>query len=348
MGFAPFPVERHSEVVAAWQRHKNLQRVAREVGCHHQTVSKILNRNGINPEIERAQALLDKGKREPTLQVQPTTPIAKQSLTAFLPDPAPEAGGPILPDPVEIVWEDFVIESPGHVAVLSDAHIPYHDKRTIELWIKESRQRQVTTIFLNGDILDCGEFSDHYREPNDTRFELEQEVGEAFIAYLRANFPRARIFWKLGNHEERLPRYLANNAPALWGNKALSIQSLLNLSNYGVELIEDMRVVRIGKLPVIHGHEYRGGAGGVNPARTLYMKAGTSAMCGHWHRSAEHFDQVLDRKIHGCFTTGCACYLYPKWMRLNKWNHGYAFVEVEASGHYHVTNRKILRDGRVA
>jgi hypothetical protein len=110
--------------------------------------------------------------------------------------------------------------------------------------------------------------------------------------------------------------------------------------------VADKRVVMLGKLPVVHGHEFRGG-GGVNPARWLFLRAVSTAMCGHFHRTSEHHEQGLDRRLHGVWSVGCACYLYPSYDPNNKWNHGYALADVQRDGSFRVTNRRILRDGQV-
>ena len=55
----------------------------------------------------------------------------------------------------------------------------------------------------------------------------------------------------------------------------------------------------------------------------------------------------IRRKVHGVWSVGCACWLYPRWYRNNKWNHGYAVVELSANGDFQVRNRAILRDGRI-
>lgn len=264
-----------------------------------------------------------------------------------LPDPAPESGGPSLPEPVVESYVPFEINTPGRWLVLSDVHLPHHDRRTVESAVDESRKNGVVGVLLNGDILDCGELSTHDRDPTEPRLEEELQAGEQFFSWLRSRLPKARIVWKEGNHEQRLPRYYARNAPALCGTRQLTMPKLIGTEQYGVEWIDGGRVINLGRLPVVHGHEFKGG-GGVNPARWLFLQAVSTAMCGHFHRTSEHHEQGLDRRVHGVWSLGCACFLYPRWFRNNKWNHGYAFVDVSSDGWFGVTNRRILRDGRVA
>jgi hypothetical protein len=39
--------------------------------------------------------------------------------------------------------------------------------------------------------------------------------------------------------------------------------------------------------------------------------------------------------------------LRPEYARINKWNHGFASVTVDADGSFDVTNYRITADGRV-
>jgi hypothetical protein len=51
-------------------------------------------------------------------------------------------------------------------------------------------------------------------------------------------------------------------------------------------------------------------------------------------------------KLITTWSTGCLCNLNPDYMVLNKWNHGFAFVEVGSNGDFTVKNHRIYK-GRV-
>lgn len=277
--------------------------------------------------------------------------VAPQILDHFsatpprLPDPAPEAGGPTFPEPVELDYKPFPMSEPGTYLVISDIHLPYHDRATIQLAIEEARRRRVAGVLLNGDILDCAELSDHERDQDSLALIDEIELGKQLIAWLRSRLPAARLVMKEGNHEGRLIRTILRDAPALMGLEGVDMPSFLKLANYGVEWVQDKRIVTLGKLNVIHGHEYRGG-GGVNPARWLYLKARSVALCGHFHRSSEHHSRDIRDEHDAAWSVGCACHLHPRWLRLNDWNQGFAFVSVEADGYFVVENKRVL-NGRI-
>jgi hypothetical protein len=43
-----------------------------------------------------------------------------------------------------------------------------------------------------------------------------------------------------------------------------------------------------------------------------------------------------------CFSTGCLCDLRPPYAVLNKWNHGFALVQVKAGREFDVQNCRIV------
>lgn len=245
-------------------------------------------------------------------------------------------------DPVPQSYHPYVIDTPGLWGTIMDSHFPYHDRATIELFAAECKKRKVVGILLNGDILDSHEVSDHDKDPRAPRYVEEIELGKMFFSWLRYKFPKTRIVYKQGNHEERLDRYIIRRAPALFGLEGVNIQSLLHLDDYGVELVSDKRVIQLGKLNIIHGHEYPGGVSSpVNPARGLYLKARSLALAGHHHRSSYHQERNIRQKPEAAWSVGCSCFLHPAYRPLNNWNLGFAFIDVANDGEFVVYNHTV-------
>lgn len=257
------------------------------------------------------------------------------------PLPAPRRMKPPLPEPTRTGAGPFIVDTPGWWWCLSDLHLPFHDKVTLELGVAEAKKRNCVGVLLNGDILDSHELSRHDKDPSAPRYLDEVNMGKAFFAWLRGQLPKSRILYKFGNHEERLERYVFERAPAIFGVEGVNLQTFLHLHEFGVEWISDKRLISLGKLNVIHGHEYRG-QGGVNPARWLYLKARSLAMAGHFHRTSEHHGKDIRGKPEAAWSIGCCCYLSPLYLPMNEWNHGFAFVHLENSGEFHMDNRRVL------
>lgn len=263
-----------------------------------------------------------------------------------LPDPAPEAGGPKMPEPTHYEYTAFHLDTPGACGIISDVHIPYHDLPTVNAWVADCKRHAIKSILLNGDILDFYQLSDYLRDPSKPRMREEILKGRQFLEYLRSTFPKARIVYKEGNHDERLKRYLATRAPELLELEEIRLPRLLETDKYGVEWVEDKRIVMVGKMPVIHGHEYRGG-GGVMPARWLYLRTGESAMMGHLHQPTFYSFRTMTGKEVGMWSLGCACHLSPLYAPLNQWAHGWCVNEIAPDGGFTVHQRRLLRNGQV-
>ncbi len=239
-------------------------------------------------------------------------------------------------------FRPFSVDTAGSWLVMGDVHCPYHDRPTIAAAVKEGKRRGIVGVILNGDVMDSAEISRHDKDPSAPRYVEEVKVTRQFLAYIRAQFPKADVIYKDGNHEDRLPRYIFNNSPALFGLECLTLRSLLDLDGLGVAWVTDQRTIALGKLPVIHGHEYGKGGGGAHPSKWLFNKAHASALCGHLHRTDEFgVTDVKGRQIR-TWSVGCACDLKPRWLRNNNWGHGCAFVDVANDGTYSVSNLRMF------
>lgn len=262
---------------------------------------------------------------------------------ADLPRAKHETAGPDLPGAILAEYVPFVIDTPGVWLVLGDVHLPYHDRPTLELAVGEAKRRNAVGVILNGDLLDSHEISTHDKDPSAPRYVEEIEVARKFLAWARGQFPRGRVVFKEGNHEERLSRYILNRAPALFGLDGLDLPSLVKLADVGGEFVGDRRVIGLGRLNIVHGHEYPGGAASpVNPARGLYLKARSVALCGHHHQTSEHHARNIRGKAEAAWSVGCACFLSPRYSPLNNWNLGYAMVDVSTDGTFGVENRRVF------
>lgn len=240
-------------------------------------------------------------------------------------------------------WEPFRLDIPGTWGVLSDIHIPYHDRKAVEVAVNHLKKLRPVGILLNGDLTDHYHASRWQPDPRRRNFPEEIKAGRQFIAWLRGQFPKAELVWKEGNHEERLENYLKVNAPILLGLDCLSLPELYQASDLDVQPVNEKRPVKLGNLMVLHGHEYKFAIQNpVNPARGLFLRAKILAMCGHFHQSAQHSERNADSKVIRCWSTGCLCDLHPEYLPLNNWSHGFAVVDVAGDGEFQVKNHVIL------
>jgi hypothetical protein len=127
----------------------------------------------------------------------------------------------------------------------------------------------------------------------------------------------------------------------LLGIKEFELEEILKCRERGIEVIKDQRIINIGHLPVLHGHEVHLAGVAVNPARSLFLKTKKTALCGHLHRTSQHNETALDGKLISTWSTGHMGEEHPKYARINNWNHGCARVELDDDGNFEVINLRL-------
>ena len=250
-----------------------------------------------------------------------------------------------LPESDESEWEPFVLpKAATRILLLSDIHVPYHNIDAITKAIEYGKQQNVNAIVFNGDTVDCYALSRYERDPRKRSFAEELEATRQLLKVFRKEFDGVPFYFKLGNHEERYEAYLRTKAPELIGTADFTMDQLLRFGELGCELIQDKRVIKAGKLSIMHGHEFgRSVFSPVNPARGYYMRAKASVICGHNHQTSEHSESNLDGKVVTTWSTGCLSELHPGYMPVNKWNHGFAVIRVDDNGDFEVDNLRIIK-----
>lgn len=230
-----------------------------------------------------------------------------------------------------------------NVLLLSDIHLPYHEPKALELAIEYGVKHDVDAIYLNGDTLDMYQASRFTKDPRLRSLSGELEMCRDFLQYLKDKFNKP-IFYKIGNHEERWENYLKLKAPEMFGIPEFKLDIILRFREYGCHLVKSKQMARFGKLAVMHGHEFGHSVfSPVNPARGLYLRAKESAIIGHHHQSSEHSEKQLDQSVTTCWSVGALCGLQPEYYPFNKWNHGFARIEIDKQGNYQVHNKRIIK-----
>lgn len=239
--------------------------------------------------------------------------------------------------------ENFIIpKGQNNILILSDIHLPYQDNEALNLALNYGIENKVNTIYLNGDTLDMYHGSRFVKDRRKRDLAYELEMGRNFLKQLQEVF-KCPIYFKIGNHEKRWEDYLRIQAPELLGIADFELETILRFREFGVTLVKDKQIALAGKLPIMHGHEWQGGfAPPVNPARGLYMKAKESCLIGHHHRTSEHTEKSLSGEVTTTWSTGCLCGLQPDYAPYNNYNHGFAHVQTDKDGNYHLKNMRII------
>ena len=247
-----------------------------------------------------------------------------------------------LPESEETKYESFFIKA-KKLAVLSDIHIPYHSLSALGAALDFIQVEKPDAILLNGDILDFYQLSRFGKDPRKRSVAHELQAAREFLDVL-AQFG-AKIYYKIGNHEERYQHYLMAKAPELLGMQQFELQHLLGLHDRGIELIGDKRIIKANDLNIVHGHEFGQSIfSPVNVARGLFLRGKVSAMQGHNHAVSEHTESNMNGDIVTTWSLGCLCELNPAYLPINKWAHGLAIVDLSDNGKdFHVRNYRIYK-----
>lgn len=247
---------------------------------------------------------------------------------------------PIVNEVPDSYYEDTpVISIDGKIGVISDLHIPYHDKQAVITTLDYLSKQNLDWLVLNGDIVDFHGLSTFTRDPNKRDLNRELSVANQFLDYIAGRF--SNIIYVAGNHEYRFERYVASQAPELWNVEEVSVENFLRLNKRNIRYLDNTGRIEAGKLTILHGDRIAG-RGAINVARLRLLYSFNNILTGHDHRTQEYIQKSVDNKMYGSWTTGCLCGLRPQYNPYNNWNHGFAVVEVYKNKMFEVRNFKIV------
>lgn len=263
----------------------------------------------------------------------------------------------------------------GKGVILSDIHLMYHCEKSLYASLEYAKQKNVDFIYLNGDIMDCYAISRFPKRQEKAHYIYEVQTFLEFVDMLKNEFPKAKIFFKIGNHEKRVQDYLSVNAPAIFDWSVFSWKKFTNLglfdidpqTNYpifekdeddepviptvdrGIKVIPENVITKIGDgvdaLYLLHGHEIKMSSP-VNSAKALFNKGMCNAIVGHFHQSSEHSQRMLDRRLVTTWSLGCLAHLQQEYDPYNiKWMNGFGVLEVDGDS-WRFVNKKII-NGKV-
>ena len=236
------------------------------------------------------------------------------------------------PDTLEVENGDIEL-------VLADLHIPYQDDAAVEAALAWGEKYRPSIITLLGDTIDFYKISTFVKNPKKKSIKEEIIATRKFLINLRLRFPDARIIYYQGNHEERMDKYIMQNAGEIYDLLEGLIEEKLSLRSLKIEYVQDP--FRIGKLWHLHGHEKMSGS--YNPeyvCNVMFNYIYDHFICGHFHRNQTKPFRQIDG---GSFWGGALGYLAGDmdYARLHKWQQGVSLVQYECSGHFRPEIRSI-------
>lgn len=174
--------------------------------------------------------------------------------------------------------------------ILPDIHVPYEDKRAIKLVLNVARQIKPDICIQLGDLMDMKSVTGHRLKPQERALMLHDEICAtgAFLDKLDDALPgNCQKHYIKGNHEYRLDRYLADNAPALDG--VFSVDEELRLRERGWKTTAYGDYLKLDH--VVFTHDM--GKAGENAHRHARKKVHGNAVIGHTHRAGIEYEGSL-------------------------------------------------------
>jgi predicted phosphodiesterase len=246
-----------------------------------------------------------------------------------------------LPQSDEAIYEPYQLKA-KRLLVLSDIHIPYHSIDALTCAFDYAKDEKPDAILLNGDTLDFFGLSRFSKDPKARSFAHELKTFKEFMDIVKKTFD-AKIYFKIGNHEERYFHFLWMKAHEIVGVEEFELENIIKSRAEGIEIIKDKRIIKAGDLNIIHGHEFGGSVfSPVNIARGLFLKGKVSAMQGHNHSTSEHTESNMNGEITTTWSLGCLCELHPAYLPINKWNHGFSIIDIDGQN-FEVRNKRIFK-----
>lgn len=197
------------------------------------------------------------------------------------------------------------------LSIISDLHGQYFNHKVMTSFLRRTKDKKA--LLLNGDLLDSEALSKHLKTHNLIEYDKEIELCHQILKGLKQEFDI--VYFKEGNHDFWLERYLLTNAREIFRLRGLELKTLLRLGELGVEHIHNLKYIQYGDLDGLHGHEFPGFGMGKFPATGLldrwqsFKKTySVKVFCGHAHR----IDEALSKKsktgeFGQAWTIGCFC-----------------------------------------
>ena len=242
------------------------------------------------------------------------------------------------------------IKFQGTMAVLQDTHNPFQDQRVlreVELFLAELQPDLVVYPGDMGDFYLLSKFDKNHARANSLQKDLNS-TAQLFKRH-RTLMPNTRMIFELGNHEDRLRKFLWSKSPALASLDVLTVEGLYKLTDSGVECVDYAEGILFnGNFLVTHGELIRAHSG--YTAKGMSDKHGESGMHGHTHRGGNSL-KTRRYGVYGWWENFCLCLLDPDYLTHPDWQQGFSVVTFIRNRFWvqqmQIVNRKFMFNGKV-
>lgn len=234
-------------------------------------------------------------------------------------------------------WADpFVIPATiKELTIGADFHSIHLDDKVLQKMLKATPNKEA--FLLNGDLVDSESLSRHLKGASTVPYEHEIEMCHKILEGLKQEFDH--VYFKEGNHDFWLERYLLTNARETFKNLGL-LPEMLQLGSLGVHHIHNLKYIQYGDLDIVHGHEFPGFGNGKFPSvglldkwQTFKHRYDVKVLCSHSHRQ----DMTISRKsktgeFGQAWVTPAMCKKSASYAPYAGWDNGWAVAKITERG----------------
>jgi predicted phosphodiesterase len=238
---------------------------------------------------------------------------------------------------------------PSHyknIGLMSDIQCPFHDSSAIKAAVDYLKAEGIDCLLLNGDVLDFYALSSFEKDPTKRNFADERIACIELLDWLKNEFPNIPIYYNLdANHEYRYERYMQKKAPEIFSTELFMVEDLLMLHDIGIIPIRGYDHIKVGRLPIVHGHTiFKGAVSPAAPARTVFMKMKHTCVASHCHRVGHYPWTDMKGEVHSTWTTGCLMSLNVEYNQHgNDYIHGFGLIKIlNKDGKFTYENKMIV------
>ena len=145
-----------------------------------------------------------------------------------------------LPDSDESDYLPFKFKGHKRVAIFSDIHAPYHNISALTAAMSFLKKEKPDALLLNGDTIDCHKLSRFIKDPKKRDFKAELDIFKSLIEVFEKQL-KCKIYFKIGNHEERYEHFLFEKAKELVGIEEFEFENIIKARARGIQRLGDKR-----------------------------------------------------------------------------------------------------------
>jgi len=216
------------------------------------------------------------------------------------------------------------------VAMVTDEHFPHQDDRARSVAMQIVHDFDPDVRICGSDGMDFYALSKFDKDParmTSSKLQMEIDYWKAGQREWCDASPNAKPLFLLGNHEDRLRKYLWRH-PELADLNALKLENVLDFKKLKIGNPDGTEILFHDQLLIRHGERIRQHSGYTAKAELEREFYSISILTGHTHRGGVHYATTRKGVVeaHECF---CLCRLDPEYILNPNWQQGIVLTEVD-------------------